>query len=143
MPLNGLTSGIDCKITFTDVNGVENFTIIESFNAKEDATVGKEIGMDGTVRHPKFHQGESGSFSFQRNDAFLDNYIAAQEASYYLGADQLPLTISQTITESDGSVSQYQYTNVVITLEDMGNYSGTEIVKQKVSFMASRKLRLV
>ena len=143
MPLNGLTSGIDHKLTFTDINGVQSFAILESFTSKEDATTDKVIAMDGTVRHPKFHQGWSGSFVLERNSNFMDNYIAAQEASYYEGLDQTPLTILETITENDGTVSQYQYTNVVIYLEDAGNYSGTEIVKQNATFMASRKLQLV
>lgn len=142
MPLNGLSSGIDHKITFTDVNGVVNFAIIENFNSKEDATTDKVIAMDGTVRHPKFHQGWSGSFTLERNSDFMDAYIASQESSYYLGADQLPITITETIEENNGTISQWQYTNVVIYLEDAGNYSGTEIVKQRATFMASRKLNM-
>jgi len=143
MPLNGLSSGIDSKVTFTDLNGVLNFSIIENFTAKEDATTDKVVAMDGTVRHPKFHQGWSGSFMLERNSNFMDNYIAAQEAAYYRGLDQINVTISQTITENNGTVSQYQYTECVLYLEDSGNYSGTEIVKQSVSFVSARKLQLV
>lgn len=143
MPLNGLSSGIDHKLTFTDANGVQNFTIIENFTSKEDATTDKLVAMDGTVRHPKFHQGWSGSFVLERNSNFMDNYIAAQEAAYYQGLDQINLTITETITENNGTVSQYQYLQVVIYLEDAGNWSGTEIVKQSASFVASRKVQLV
>ena len=142
MPLDGLTSGIDHKLTFTDINGVEQFALIESFTSKEDATTDKLIQMDGNVRHPKFHQGWSGSFVLQRNSSFTDAYFAAQEASYYIGLDQVPATITETITENDGTVSQWQYTGVILTLEDAGSYSGTEIVKQSVSFMAARKFKL-
>lgn len=143
MPLDGLTSGIDHKITFTDVNGVETFALIESFTSKEDAVTDKLIQMDGNVRHPKFHQGWSGSFVLQRNSDFTDAYFAAQESSYYQGIDQIPLTITETIQENNGTVSQFQYSQVVITLDDAGSYSGTEIVKQRVSFMAARKFQLV
>ncbi len=139
MPANGLSVGIDHKLTFNDISGVKNFVILESFTAKEDANVGKEIGMDGNVRHPKFHQGWSGSFTLQRSNNVMDQYIALQEASYYRGVDQIPMTITETITETDGSISQYQYTNVVIMLEDAGNWSGTEVAKQRVSFFASRR----
>ena len=62
MPLDGLTSGIDTKITFTDINGVETFALLESFTSKEDATVDKLVQINGQVRHPKFHQGWSGTF---------------------------------------------------------------------------------
>lgn len=143
MPANGLSTGIDHKLVFTDINGVQQFVIIESFTAKEDAVIGKEIAIDGTVRHPKFHQGWSGSFTLERSNNVMDNYIALQEASYYRGIDQLPMTITETITETNGNISQYQYTNVVLSLDNAGNWSGTEIAKQQITFNASRRLELV
>jgi len=143
MPANGLSTGIDHKLTFNDINGVQHYAILESFTAKEDSPIGKEVAMDGNVRHPKFHQGWSGSFVLQRSNNVMDNYIAIQEASYYQGVDQLPMIITETIAEVDGSISQYQYTNVVINLEDAGNWSGTEIAKQRISFMASRRLEII
>jgi len=143
MAANGLSTGIDHKLTFTDINGVQNFVILENFTAKEDATTDKVVAMDGTVRHPKFHVGWSGSFSLQRSSNVMDNYFALQEASYYQGVDQLPMTITETITEPSGVVSTYQYTNVVIVFDDAGNWSGTEIVRQRISFLASRRQQLV
>lgn len=143
MPVNGLSSGIDHKLVFTDVNGIQQFVIIENFTAKEDAVMDKVISMDGTVRHPKFHEGWSGSFTLERSNNVMDNYIALQEASYYQGTDQLPITITETISEPNGTTSQYQFTGVVITMEDAGNWSGTEIVRQRISFMASRRIELV
>lgn len=143
MAANGLSTGIDHKLTFTDINGVQNFVILENFTVKEDATMDKVVAMDGTVRHPKFHVGWSGSFTLQRASNVMDNYIALQEASYYQGTDQLPITITETISEPSGVVSTYQYTNVVIVLDDAGNWSGTEIVRQRISFMASRRQELV
>jgi hypothetical protein len=143
MPLDGLTSGIDTKLTFTDANGVEQFALLESFNSKEDAPIETQIQIDGQVRHPKFHQGWSGSFMLQRNSAFQDTFFALQEAAYYQGLDQIPATITQTIQENDGSVSQWQYTQVVMSFDDAGTYSGTDIVKQRVSFNAARRLQLV
>lgn len=142
MPLNGLTSGIQNKISFIDETGTLHFAILESFSAKEDATIPKYIGIDGTVRHKKFHQGWSGSFMLQREDNFLDAYIALQESEYYLGLDSSPVIITQTITENDGSINAYQYTSVVLLLESAGDYTGTDIVKESVSFVASRKLPL-
>src|ERR1700679_4233390 len=129
MAANGLSTGIDHRLTFTDITGVQNFVIIENFTAKEDAVIGKEIAIDGTVRHPKFHEGWSGDFTLQRSSNVMDNYIAIQEAAYYQGIDQLPVTITETITEPDGTVSQYQYTNVVVMMNDAGNWTGTDIAK--------------
>lgn len=142
-PVNGLNTGIEHKLTFTDLNGVKNFVIIESFDSKEDAQTVKTIAMDGTIRFKKLSQGWSGSFVLQRTNNVMDNYIALQEASYYQGLDQNPITISETITEIDGTISQYQYTNVVLTMDDAGQWSGTEIVRQRISFMGARRQELV
>lgn len=140
--LDGLTSGQSTKIVFTSPDGVQKFAILESFTAKPDSPTLKEIAIDGTTRHPHLPQGWSGTCVFQRGNHFLDDYIAAQETNYYLGGDQINLTITQSISELDGSVTQWQFTGVVPTLEDGGNYSGTEIVKQTMSFMGARRFKL-
>jgi len=142
MPANGLNTGIDVKITFSDADGVQQFAILESFSASENANAPEKVAIDGSTRFPKFHLGWKGTFVYQRDSNVLDNYIAVQESQYYLGVDQLPGTITQTITESDGSISQYSYSNVVLILEDAGHWSGTDIVTQTFSFMASRKQQL-
>lgn len=143
MPLNGLNSGLDVTFKYTDANGVQQFSKLESFTMSENAPVLEQVAMDGSTRFPKFHQGWKGSAVFQRNSNAIDSYIALQETNYYLGADQLPGTITETIKENDGTVSQYQYTNVVLVLEDGGTSSGTDIIKQTLSIYASRKIQLL
>ncbi len=142
MPLDGLTSGIDATLTLSDSTGILLFTLLESFTSREDATVDKLIQINGQVRHPKFHQGWSGTFMWQRNSAVLDSYIAQQEVRYYEKHDQINATINLLLTESNGTISQWQYRDCVFSLEDAGNYSGTEIVKQTLSFMAATKVQL-
>ena len=142
MPANGLSTGIDTKIYFSDANGVQQFALLESFEASENADVIEKIQCDGVTKFPKFHKGWKGTFTFQRNSDVLDSYIAVQESVYYLGVDQLPGTITQTIIEVDGTVSQYSYSNAVLVLQDGGTWSGTDIVTQKFSFNASRKQKL-
>jgi hypothetical protein len=140
MALAGLTSGIDNKVSFIDpVNGVLLFTYVESFMSEEDATIDKLVQMNGVVSHPKFHQGWRGSFVTQRNNPVLDRYFALQEAGYYQSVGQFPVTITQTITENTGVITQLQFTDGVLKLDDAGDYTGTSIVKQRVSFMAFRK----
>ena len=130
MPANGLSTGIDTKIYFSDANGVQQFALLESFEASENSVIVK-IQCDGVTKFTKFHKGWKGTFTFQRNSDVLDSYIALQEVG------QLPGTITETIIEVDGSVSQYSYSNVVLVLADGGTWSGTDIVTQKFSFNAS------
>jgi hypothetical protein len=140
MPANGLSTGIDVKMSFNDIDGVQQFAILKNFQAKEDSTVDQRTYIDGKTRHPKFHKGWSGSFTTDRTNNVIDRYFALQEASYYAGRDQLPMTITQTITETDGSVTQYQFIEVVLVYDDAGTWSGEEVVSQSISFQASRRL---
>lgn len=139
MPSNGLNFGIDAKITFTDGSGVQQFALLESFTSAEVANVTPRVQMNGVTLFPKLDRHWRGTFVFQRNSNVIDNYIAVQEAVFYAGGDQVPGTIHETITEISGAISQYIYTNVVLTLEDAGMWSGTDIVKQTFSFVASRR----
>lgn len=141
--LDGLTSGQSTRLTIVDIDGVKNFSIIEAFSASENANIPDHTAMDGITRHPKFHMGWSGSFTYQRGSPALDNYIASSERNYYEGGDQVDATITQTISELDGTKSEWQFTGCVFMLTDGGQYSGTDIVKQSVTFKAKRKIRLL
>jgi len=57
-----------------------------------------------------------------------------------LNPDQV--TITQTINEANGAVSQYQYTNVDLWQEEDGHWKGLEKVSQKIGFYSSRKIKL-
>lgn len=140
MALQGLTSGIDVTLNFTDVNGILRFALLESFTGSEQADVTPFRQINGITSLPEFHSFWQGSFITGRNSNVIDAYFATKEAIYYSGGDQLPVTISKTIKEADGSISQMQWTNVTLKYEDIGTYSGGEIVKQHISWMASRYL---
>ena len=48
-------------------------------------------------------------------------------------------TLYQYVTETDGSVSTYQYDGVVFKLAGAGQWKGDQSVKQKLDFFASRR----
>lgn len=139
---DGLTSGQSVTTTWSDINGNKNWQILESFTAKEDADVPKQTAIDGKTRHPLFLRGWSGTAVYQRGSNSLDQYFADRERNYYNGADQVDLTITQTIKEVNGKISQYQFIGVTITMEDAGTVSGTDIVKQTISWQAKRRMAL-
>jgi len=41
-----------------------------------------------------------------------------------------------------GAVSQFRFEGVVLKLDDAGNWKGDSTVKQKLSFMASRRIKV-
>ena len=143
MPQNGISIGRDIALNVVTSKGPISLGIVTGFKSKQDTTESRVKGIDGISRHLRFFDGWSGSFDVERTGATVDNYFTQLEADYYAGLNEGPVTITETITEPDGSLSQFRHTGVYLRLEDNGSYSGDSSVKQSIGFKSSRKLKLV
>jgi hypothetical protein len=142
MPLNGYSVGRDLSLDIIGPNGPVNLNQIVGFTAKPDVTDKKIKGLDGITRHLRFPDGWSGSFDLERQNNVVDDYFSTLEANYYAGLNENPATITETIQEVDGSVSQYRFLQVLLTLEDAGSFKGDDTVHQKVRFVAARRVKV-
>jgi hypothetical protein len=142
MSLNAFSVGRDVTLNVVTPTGPVTFSLITKFTAKIDTTDKKIKGIDGLTRFLRFFDGWSGSFEIERQNSNADDYFAALEAAYYAGQTENTATITETITEPSGATTQYQYGGVLMKLEDAGEWSGDNTVKQKVSFVASRRIKL-
>ncbi len=142
MPLNGFSVGRDVSLDIIGPSGPLRFNLITGFNSKPDITDQKIKGLDGITRHVRFPDGWSGGFDVARADSTIDDYFAQIEANYYAGLNELPVTITETITEVSGAVTQYRYLQVLLKLDDAGQWQGDQTVKQKVSFVAARRVKV-
>jgi len=142
MPQNGFSVGRDVSLSISGPSGAINLSLITGFEAKPDIIDKKVKGLDGVTRHVRFPDGWAGGFDVERQDSTLDDYWAQLEANYYAGINELPVTIMETITEVSGAVSQYLFQGVLLKLTEAGKFSGDETVKQKVDFVAARRIKL-
>ena len=142
MPLNSYSVGRDITLNITGNSGPLNFNQIVGFQSKPDITDQKIKGLDGVTRHLRFPDGWSGTFDIERQDSTLDDYWSSLENNYYAGSNELPITITETIQEVNGSLSQYRYLQVLLTIEDAGAWKGDASVKQKVKFVAARRVKV-
>ncbi len=142
MPINNFSVGRDVSLDVVTPDGPLPFGLITKFTAKPDITDKKIKGIDGITRHVRFPDGWSGVFDVERQDSTLDDYFASLEANYYAGMNELSCTITETIQEVSGAVSQFRYVGVLLKLDDAGDWAGDETVKQKLSFVASRRLKV-
>ena len=142
MALNGYSIGRDIALDIIGPQGPLRFNQIISFMSKPDTTDQKIKGLDGITRHLRFPDGWSGSFEIERQDSTVDDYFTQVEANYYAGLNEIPVTITETIIEVNGSVSQYRYLQVILVLEDAGMYKGDASVHQKVRFMSARRVKV-
>lgn len=142
MPLNTFSTGRDVTLTLVTPSGPINFNLITGFHSSPVTGQVKVKGIDGITRHALFPDGWTGGFDVERSDSTVDDYFAQLEDNYYAGQNIGGSTITETITEPNGSVTQYRYLQVLLQLDDAGAWMGDQTVKQKISFMAARRKKI-
>ncbi|MDE2354943.1 MAG: hypothetical protein KGL17_07970 [Betaproteobacteria bacterium] len=142
MPLNNFSIGRDVSLDIITPQGPVKFSLITKFKSKMDITDKKIKGLDGMTRHLRFPDGWSGEFEIDRQDSTADDYFSQIEANYYAGLNEQPGTLTETITEPNGNVTQYRYVNVLLKYDDAGEWLGDSEVKQRVSFVAAQRIKV-
>lgn len=143
MPINGFSVGRDITLDIITAQGLLQLGLLTQFTSKPEVTDEKIKGLDGITRHVRFPDGWSGSFELKRQDNRLDTYFTQLEEDYYAGLNEQPATITETIVEPNGTLSQYRYEGVLLKLEEAGDWQGDKTIQQKLSFVASRRRRLI
>ncbi len=102
----------------------------------------KSRPVSGPPLHAYLPDGWEGSMVYDRSDSVLDNYLATLESNFYssLGLEQL--TITETVREVNGSISQYRFDNVAVRLEDGGSWKADSTVAITLGWMASTRTRV-
>lgn len=145
MPLNSINVGRDTTIVMNDptAGGVPAIAYVTSFDTKQDHTRLKSKGLDGTVRNAVEPEGWSGKITLDRANQNLDKLFAILEAAYYNGTNVQPQTITQTIQESDGTITQWQYVGCAIGYDEAGSWANGKFISQSVSWCAAKRNQLV
>lgn len=143
MPQNGYTVGKDVSIDIITPQGPLRIKARTNFTSKQDTTDKKIEKCDGDVDHLVLPSGWSGKIEIERTGPEIDNYIAAREADYFAGKDIAPISITETIREANGSISQYRYTKVALKYSDAGAKKGNDTVKLSLDWMGSRREKVL
>lgn len=143
MPTDQFSTGRDLALTIvTPEVGPIAFNLITEFTAKPITDTQSPIGIDAAVRHIIFLKGWQGSLMIERQNSAFDDYFAVQEGNYWAGVPQQTASITETIQEQAGNVTQWRYTRVLLIPDDMGAYRGDATVKQSLHFLASKRLKI-
>ena len=82
------------------------------------------------------------SFTITRAVSTLEDFMVAYDAAFNAGQVIPAGYLNETIQNADGTVSKYQYTNMVVFLTDHGDVSREKVVTLKFEGMASEKITL-
>lgn len=145
MPVNGYTVGRDVTVTMTGPGGttvVIPATAITNFDAKPHMRKEWSRPLNVPPQPIYIPDGWTGVIEVDRTDATLDTFQATLEDAFWNGKNTLSGMILQTVTEDDGSVTQYQYESVLYWVDNPGNYRAEGRVTQHIEFCSSRRTRI-
>lgn len=142
MPLNSLSVGRDCTVNVFDPNagGIVTIANITQFDAKPVVVQLKSKGLNGIVVHAVEPDGWAGSLMVDRNGPNIDRWFALLEANYYAGINIQSQTITQTMQEASGLISQYRFIGVAFTYSDAGVWVNGKQVSQSLNWNASQRI---
>jgi len=117
-----------------------NIGVITNFQSAPITETLTRNCIDNHARTVEIPKGWRGSFEIARRDSALDKFFAAREHNSYKGYLQAFATITETIAETDGSITQFRYVDVALKLEDAGTWRPDAATTQRVSFIAWRRI---
>lgn len=136
-----ISIGRDVSVVLT-VDGqaidLQNVTGFEANALYSKLNVGR---LDGTNLFAELPKGWSGSFTMERSNDKLDDFFARAESLWYAAGVLQNATITQAITEADGSTSRYQFTNCALTFGKQ-TWKPEAPTAMEVTFMATQRIAL-
>jgi hypothetical protein len=140
--LTAFSIGRDTQLVVMGPNGRVDISHVTSFESRQLTSPVRISRLDGTQLGAELPKGWEGSFEVERGTSALDDFISDLEQSFYNGRGTEPGTMYQYVTETDSSVSTYQFDGVAFKLTNAGAWKGDASVKQKLEFYATRKRRI-
>ena len=142
MTLTTFSIGRDTQLVIMGPTGRIDISHVIGFESRQITTPVRVSRIDGTQLGTELPKGWEGTFEVERGNSVLDDFIAVLEQNYYNGLPVQTGTMYQYITESDGSVSTYQFVGVVFKLTSAGTWKGDASVKQKLEFFGTQRQRI-
>ena len=149
MPANTFSTGRDCQLVVIGPAGPNgqagsriDLTHVTSFESQQKTHPIRIDRMDGLHLAAELPKGWEGSFELERGSSVADDFIAGIEQAWHENGQLLGGTLYQYVSETDGSVSTYQYEGAVFKLTNSGTWKGDAAVKQRLGFFASRRKRV-
>lgn len=145
MPAQEFNIGSDWTIDIFDPlqGGVQTFQLITGFSKRQTTNRITSRGLDGVRRDYDIPDGWEGTVTFDRGSSALDDYFARREQAHYDGTVIPPCSITETIREVGGGITQWRYTNVTLTMSQGGEARGDAKVEQTVDYVASRRIKVI
>lgn len=144
MSINGMTTGRDYTFGLFDPSSGQmiDLGIVEDvkISAQKHDIKGQPYNAD-----PQFGYIPDGykiSFTLVRTGSKLENLALQNATTFRTGGALKPGYFQESVTNTDGTVSRYQYNGFVWWLSEVADVSREKVIKQTVEAMASYKVAI-
>lgn len=142
MVSNTFSVGRDCQLVVMGPYGRIDLTHVTSFESRQLTAAVRVDRIDGTQLAAELPKGWEGHFELERGGSAVDDFVSRVETAYNAGKPVAAGTLYQYVSESDGSVSTYQFDGVVFKLSHAGVWRGDQSVRQRLEFFAGTRRRI-
>lgn len=144
MPVNGLSVGIDYTLSYYDSTSKAVVDLGDVQNVKISAPKHnvESRPYNGKVKMGYIPDGYRFTFTIVRTGPELESYQLTQDANFYNGVPTTGGYMNETVTEGDGSVSRYQYTDFVFAVTEVAELSREGTIRLQCEGFASDKVPL-
>lgn len=143
MPANAFSVGRDVVLDIIDPTlGLQRFPIKTGWKADPEYADLTSVALDGVNRFAHLPKGHKLTLNLDRRDSSVKDYFATIETNYFNGQPLGNVSITETITNVDGSISVFRYLNVALKLTNGGDFKGDGKVDMTIEGMASRMVKV-
>ena len=145
MTVSGMSVGQSYTIGLYDgsLGSIVDLGSVQSFKSTMQKHNIKNMPYNAPPIYGYIPDGASGHFSLIRTNPDLENLFLQLVALFNNGGDLIPGYINETIRETGGGLSRYQYTQSVFFLTESADVSRDKNVPMSVEWMASEKINLL
>ena len=142
MPASNFNVGRDCQVVIQHpmaAGGRLDLSIVTDFDPKQNVVEASVDGLDGKFWSASLPKSWSGTVGIDRANNVCDLFITTLENAYFNGLNVPSGSVYQYITEVDGSVTRYQFSECSFHLPNAGSWKNDAVVKMQLGFIAARR----
>jgi len=143
MAINNLSLGPDITLNIHTPTGQITIPTVVNFMVNPTPEVRKSVGINGNILFAPIPLGYNGSMEIDRTSPAMEQFWTDYESQYYAGVNLQSSTITVTVREADGGITQWLISGVMFDAQAFGNWSGTDFVKQTLKFNAAKYKQLL
>ena len=135
------TIGRNCQVVLLWNGARVDISDVTGFSAIQEVKHQRADPLNSTPVEFTTPSGWRGEFLVDRSNSAVDDLIVTIESAYWNAGTIGSGTIYQYVTESDSSLSTYEFVGVSLVLSSAGSFQADTIVRQKIGFFASQRVK--